>query len=301
MEICKFNFSDFRAAVGPNASVDSGIPSESLEATNDEENDENTLSYTDWLMQQISGSPRPQRKTTVEVATESTVNLYPNECEQPRPRSAHVYAKAEDEPETSNFGDSFTSLRTLTAARQKRSDSVLMKFCSNAHQKYRICAVDLPETVLRNWVAQVVTCLLALHEREIYWGDFNPSNILLDKNGQVVLTHCFTWLRPSKLHSGSPNAKFISPEILQDCASSQATSCGDVWSLGAMLYAMVQGRHFVHQHCNYSLDEVSFPSHSSSELISLIKAMLDPIPNDRIAISQIPSHAFFRSYSWKTS
>jgi eukaryotic-like serine/threonine-protein kinase len=91
---------------------------------------------------------------------------------------------------------------------------------------------------------QVLAALRAAHAAKVWHRDVKPGNILLAEDGRVVLTDFGlatfdgdgSVTRPG-LILGS--AQYISPERAREGASGPAS---DLWSLGATLYAAVEGR-----------------------------------------------------------
>jgi hypothetical protein len=91
---------------------------------------------------------------------------------------------------------------------------------------------------------QLLAALRAAHAAGIVHRDVKPSNVLLETSGRVVLTDFgiatyegATTLTQTGTFMGSP--AYVAPEVARGEPASRSS---DLWSLGATLYAAVEGR-----------------------------------------------------------
>jgi hypothetical protein len=91
---------------------------------------------------------------------------------------------------------------------------------------------------------QLLAALRAAHDAGIVHRDVKPSNVLLETSGRVVLTDFgiatydgATTLTQTGSFMGSP--AYVAPEVAR---GEPASPSSDLWSLGATLYAAVEGR-----------------------------------------------------------
>jgi serine/threonine protein kinase len=117
---------------------------------------------------------------------------------------------------------------------------------------------------------QVLAGLRAAHEAGILHRDVKPANVLLTADERAVLTDFGlaavagdATMTSTGVVIGSPS--YLAPELAQDEPAGPAS---DLWSLGATLFAAVEGRP---------------PYGKSSPMATLASLMMDPAPNPRHA------------------
>lgn len=80
-----------------------------------------------------------------------------------------------------------------------------------------------------------------MHNMDIVYRDLKPENILLDMQGHISITDfgmSKILEKNKKTQSFAGTAEYMSPEII--LGTGHTFSC-DIWSLGAVVYEMLQG------------------------------------------------------------
>ncbi|MFD5746513.1 serine/threonine-protein kinase [Streptomyces sp. NPDC127033] len=141
--------------------------------------------------------------------------------------------------------------------------------------------------------AEVLAALRAAHEAGVLHRDVKPANVLLADDGRVVLSDFGiaviqgdTALTMTGEVVGSP--EYLAPERALGRMPGPAS---DLWSLGVLLYAAVQGRSpFRHSSALTTLravvdDEPSVP-HRAGALVSVIEGLLRKDPDQRTSLAR---------------
>nr|AML78977.1 putative LOV domain-containing protein [Hydrastis canadensis] len=194
------------------------------------------------------------------------------------------------------------------------------------------------EDSARFYAAEVVIGLEYLHCLGIIYRDLKPENVLLQKDGHIVLTDfdlsILTSCNPQVLEHPLPanrrrsrsrppptfvaepttqsnsfvgTEEYISPEIITGAGHSSAI---DWWALGIMLYEMLYGRtpfrgkNRQRTFANILHKDLTFPSSIPVSLAArqLIHELLRRDPADRLGsnggANEIKQHSFFRGIKW---
>lgn len=101
----------------------------------------------------------------------------------------------------------------------------------------------MPEETAKFYAAQMLLGLEQLHKRNIIFRDLKPDNLLLDEDGNLVITDfglAFVLSENNNFHaySNAGTSGYKGPEVLQ-CLEYDYTA--DFWSFGVCLYELMHG------------------------------------------------------------
>nr|AHZ63812.1 neochrome [Dipteris conjugata] len=196
----------------------------------------------------------------------------------------------------------------------------------------------MSEQAARFYAAEVVVALEYLHCMGVIYRDLKPENVLLQKNGHIVLTDFdlsfLTSCRPQLITHGRGGRKrikkrpvrvifcaepqvssnslvgteeYIAPEIISGRPHSSAV---DWWALGILLYEMLYGRtpfcgrNRYKTFMNVLSKELTFPTSIPVSVAGrqLIAGLLQRDPARRLGTfrgaSDVKQHPFFRGIEW---
>ena len=160
----------------------------------------------------------------------------------------------------------------------------------------------LSENEARFIFYQLVSVIEYLHlQKSIVHRDLKLENILLDRDKRIRLIDFgfskeFTQEKMNEM-VGSP--AYVAPEI---ALGKSYNSKVDVWSLGVILYAITVGKlPFNGTSMEMQLKRIVlvnpfFPPQLSSNLIDLLKKLLQKDPNSRIKIDDIKQHPWLKAF-----
>ncbi|KAI9269640.1 kinase-like domain-containing protein [Helicostylum pulchrum] len=165
----------------------------------------------------------------------------------------------------------------------------------------------LHESEARHLFIQLVTALTWCHAHQISHRDLKPENILLDKEKKNLKIADFGMAAMQPLNAllrtscGSPH--YASPEIVR--GKRYDGTATDVWSCGAILYAMMTGHlPFDDEHMGRLLAKIktgryrTLPDYLSTDARDLIKRMLVVDPAKRMTMAEILNHPWLTNKSF---
>ncbi|TMW68005.1 hypothetical protein Poli38472_007677 [Pythium oligandrum] len=169
------------------------------------------------------------------------------------------------------------------------------------------------------YAAELVAGLAHLHSLDIIYRDLKPENVLIAKDGHVVLVDfgLSTYSRKKegdKAHSLAGSPEYIAPEVLaaaDDKGSSVEydRSC-DWWSLGILIFEMFTGRtpfkdeNKAIMYRNIKEGHLYVPPELSEDAQSLLTGLIQREPSERLGSNEavpfaIMNHPFFSGIDWE--
>ena len=96
----------------------------------------------------------------------------------------------------------------------------------------------LPVSSVLRWIAQTAEALTVLHQHGVVHGDVKPANLILDRDGRIVLVDLGSSSMPMTDASRGGTPGFRAPEI---AGGAPADRSSDVFSLAATAFALLTG------------------------------------------------------------
>ncbi|XP_062945852.1 ribosomal protein S6 kinase-like 1 [Cynocephalus volans] len=164
-------------------------------------------------------------------------------------------------------------------------------------------AWSVREEQVKQWAAEMLVALEALHEQGVLCRDLNPRNLLLDHAGHIRLTYFGQWseVEPQCCREAVENL-YSAPEV---GGISELTEACDWWSFGSLLYELLTGMALSQSHPSgiQAHTQLHLPEWLSHPAASLLTELLLFDPTRRLGaggsgISRLKSHPFFSSIQW---
>lgn len=132
------------------------------------------------------------------------------------------------------------------------------EYSSDEDDYYRV-AVRLPKAILRRWFREIIFAIKHLHANHICCYDLQPDNLLLGKNGEILLTYFYrreftAYYDVKSINKSCYSNAYIAPER-------PLTALSDIWSIGVIFFELVTGTSFHSCHPNGVLSyyDIQYP------------------------------------------
>lgn len=190
-----------------------------------------------------------------------------------------------------------------------QSDShlfLVLEYCPNGDMSMLLSYVDhLTTAQARFYIAEVVSAIAYLHEKDIIYRDLKPHNTLIDGQGHLRLADFglakenTTQVNPSMSFCGSP--AYIAPEVLNRTGAWKAL---DSYSIGVNLFEYLTGKPPFYDddievlYSNILQGKLRFPDGFDETAKDLICKVVRINPDERLSVEEIKGHQFFEEINW---
>ncbi|XP_073825270.1 ribosomal protein S6 kinase-like 1 [Musca autumnalis] len=166
-----------------------------------------------------------------------------------------------------------------------------------------ILLYSIPQHLLKRWSQQLLVAIHALHEKSVILCDLHMDNLLLDENGQLLLTYFY---QNEGISSDSFIHKSLNPKALENhfvAPERPLTLRSDWWSYGVILYELFAGLPFKAAHPG-QIDLYGFVQYPENIEIpqvmrSLLEKLLQQEPEERLDYERIKQHEYFAGTNWE--
>ncbi|KAL0720819.1 hypothetical protein Bca4012_035418 [Brassica carinata] len=167
----------------------------------------------------------------------------------------------------------------------------------------RVSSNRFTEGLSRKYFRQLISAVRYCHARGVYHRDLKPENLLLDENRDLKVSDFGLSAMKEQiksdgmLHTLCGTPAYVAPELLTK--KGYDGSKADIWSCGVVLFLLNAG-YLPFRDSNISglyrrirTAQYTMPEWTSPELRSLLRRLLEPIPERRITVEEILSDPWF--------
>lgn len=166
-------------------------------------------------------------------------------------------------------------------------------------------SAKISENLAKSYFRGLINAVSYLHSLNIIHRDIKPENILVSKSFKCAKICDFSSaekLTEGYLTSSAGTPAFTPPELCQEFEIPPLAYPIDIWSLGVTLYCVIFGAYpftgntltdLYENITKKSLTFVTDPP-TSKELKDLLGKMLSKNPMERISITQLQKHPWFK-------
>ncbi len=168
----------------------------------------------------------------------------------------------------------------------------------------------VPDDLAHFYFTQLIAGLEYIHAQGITHRDIKPENLLLSATGDLKIADfglCSVYKYKGKeraLKGACGSLPYIAPEMNGTPYKGEGV---DVWSAGVVLFALLAGNTPWDEPTRRSPEYEAYLTgelfayapwcHMAPEPLALVRAMLQPAPEQRLAIAQIQQHPWFQRHN----
>lgn len=206
------------------------------------------------------------------------------------------------------FLDHPNILRLHEFYQDEKNYYIISEFCSGGELFERIIATGtLSESVAANYIQQIISVLVYLHDRKIAHRDLKPENLLMSHTGPdakikvIDFGSSLVFADEEVMTQRVGTPYYIAPEVLRH----HYTEKCDIWSAGVIMYILLCGfppfggnsdKEILHK---VAIGRYSFPSPEwdgiSFEAKDLIEKMMNVNPTTRITAKEALAHTWLQN------
>lgn len=147
---------------------------------------------------------------------------------------------------------------------------------NNYYDNYKLFDVSqLPRAIIKRWFREIIFSIKHLHANDIACYDLQPHNLLLGKNGEILLSYFYqreftTYIFGDEMHQTCYPIVYIAPER-------PLTFQSDVWSMGVIFFELLTGYSFQSCHPDGILSYFDIQYPENFELDSISKDLIEGV------------------------
>lgn len=158
---------------------------------------------------------------------------------------------------------------------------------------------------IKIYLAELALALNHLHTMGIVFRDLKPSNILIDKDGNLKITDfglAKNIIETGKTKSLCGTHEYLAPEMIIGTPYSFSV---DWWALGIIAYRLICGiLPFTNPNLSKLYDKITsckyrIPHRIEPDQRDFISGLLKKDPNERLTFEQIKTHEYFSDIDWQ--
>ena len=186
---------------------------------------------------------------------------------------------------------------------------ILMDFAIGG-EVFSYLGAPFPVAYVRFYSACVVCMLAHMHKRSIIYRDLKSENLMLNKDGYLVLvdfSFAKTIMKGERTYTICGTPDFLAPEIIKQSGHDRGV---DYWALGVLIYEFLtcqtpfKGESHHETYTNIVKGKINFPRNMNKNAKDLIKRLCALNSKDRLGmgptgIKEITSHSFFQGINWQ--